>query len=355
MDLHGGNIYKFQREGKRDILDYSSNINPLGVPESLKEAIKNNFDVLEKYPDINYVELRESIGKYNGVSRENIIVGNGATEVLFLYMKALAPKRALIVSPTFAEYERALKNIDSEIDYFSLDEIREENKNYFDLDIERLKKESINFDLVVLCNPNNPTGNFLELEKIKDLNEFLKKNGTKLFIDECFIEFIAKWENKTSKLLRNKNIFILRALTKYFALPGIRLGYGISFDEDLIDKINSIREPWTVNAFADLAGKVILDDKEYMKKTDRWIIEERKNFVEKLKEIKEVEVFETYSNFILLKLKTLTSEEFVKKMLDRGILVRDAKNFKFLNEKYVRIAIKDVEKNRKFINKIKNL
>ena len=355
MDLHGGNIYKFQREGKRDILDYSSNINPLGVPESLKEAIKNNFDVLEKYPDINYVELRESIGKYNGVSRENIIVGNGATEVLFLYMKALAPKRALIVSPTFAEYERALKNIDSEIDYFSLDEIREENKNYFDLDIERLKKESINFDLVVLCNPNNPTGNFLELEKIKDLNEFLEKNGTKLFIDECFIEFIAKWENKTSKLLRNKNIFILRALTKYFALPGIRLGYGISFDEDLIDKINSIREPWTVNAFADLAGKVILDDKEYMKKTDRWIIEERKNFVEKLKEIKEVEVFETYSNFILLKLKTLTSEEFVKKMLDRGILVRDAKNFKFLNEKYVRIAIKDVEKNRKFINKIKNL
>ena len=355
MDLHGGNIYKFQREGKRDILDYSSNINPLGVPESLKEAIKNNFDVLEKYPDINYVELRESIGKYNGVSRENIIVGNGATEVLFLYMKALAPKRALIVSPTFAEYERALKNIDSEIDYFSLDEIREENKNYFDLDIERLKKESINFDLVVLCNPNNPTGNFLELEKIKDLNEFLGKNGTKLFIDECFIEFIAKWENKTSKLLRNKNIFILRALTKYFALPGIRLGYGISFDKDLIDKINSIREPWTVNAFADLAGKVILDDKEYMKKTDRWIIEERKNFVEKLKEIKEVEVFETYSNFILLKLKTLTSEEFVKKMLDRGILVRDAKNFKFLNEKYVRIAIKDVEKNRKFINKIKNL
>lgn len=355
MDLHGGNIYKFQREGKRDILDYSSNINPLGVPESLKEAIKNNFDVLEKYPDINYVELRESIGKYNGVSRENIIVGNGATEVLFLYMKALAPKRALIVSPTFAEYERALKNIDSEIDYFSLDEIREENKNYFDLDIERLKKESMNFDLVVLCNPNNPTGNFLELEKIKDLNEFLEKNGTKLFIDECFIEFIAKWENKTSKLLRNKNIFILRALTKYFALPGIRLGYGISFDKDLIDKINSIREPWTVNAFADLAGKVILDDKEYMEKTDKWIFEERKNFVEKLKEIKEVEVFETYSNFILLKLKTLTSEEFVKRMLDRGILVRDAKNFKFLNEKYVRIAIKDVEKNRKFINKIKNL
>lgn len=355
MDLHGGNIYKFQREGKRDILDYSSNINPLGVPESLKEAIKNNFDVLEKYPDINYVELRESIGKYNGVSREDIVVGNGATEVLFLYMKALAPKRALIVSPTFAEYERALKNIDSEIDYFSLDEIREENKNYFDLDIERLKKESVNFDLVVLCNPNNPTGNFLELEKIKDLNEFLEKNGTKLFIDECFIEFIAKWENKTSKLLRNKNIFILRALTKYFALPGIRLGYGISFDKDLIDKINGIREPWTVNAFADLAGKVILDDKEYMEKTDKWIFEERKNFVEKLKEIEEVEVFETYSNFILLKLKTLTSEEFVKKMLDRGILVRDAKNFKFLNEKYVRIAIKDVEKNRKFINKIKNL
>lgn len=355
MDLHGGNIYKFQREGKRDILDYSSNINPLGVPETLKEAIKNSFEVLERYPDINYVELRESIGRYNGVSKENIIVGNGATEVLFLYMKALSPKRALIVSPTFAEYERGLKNIDSEIEYFPLDEIREEGKNYFDLDIEKLKKEGAKFDLVVLCNPNNPTGNFIDVERIKDLNESLEKNGTRLFIDECFIEFMTNWQKKTSKILRNKNIFILRALTKYFALPGIRLGYGITYDMDIVKKIGDIREPWTVNAFADLAGKVILDDKEYMEKTDKWIVEERKNFVEELKKIEEVEVFETYSNFILLKLKTLTSEEFVKRMLDRGILVRDAKNFKFLNEKYVRIAIKDVEKNRNFINKIKNI
>lgn len=355
MDIHGGNIYKFQREGKREILDYSSNINPLGVPKSLKEGIKNNISLLERYPDVHYVELRESIGEYNHISSDNIIVGNGATEVLFLYMKALLPKRALIISPTFAEYERALKNIDCEIGYFKLDENIQNEKRNFYLDVEKLKREAINYQLIVLCNPNNPTGSFVKKEILEELNEFLETNNIKLFVDECFLEFVEGWEEKTLNTLKSKNIFILRALTKYFALPGIRLGYGITYDNKIIEKINSIKEPWTVNAFADLSGKIILKDKEYIGKTDNWIKNERVRFVEELKKVDYIEVYETYTNFVLLKIKNMKAEEFQKRLLEKNILVRNCSNFKFLSNNFVRIAIKDTEKNNIFLKSIKNL
>lgn len=175
MDLHGGNIYRLKREGKGELLDYSSNINPLGVPESFKQKVIENFDILEKYPDPDYVELRESIGRYNGIDIENIVVGNGATEILFLYMKSLKPKKAYIVAPSFAEYRRALESIDCEIEYFILDE-----KENFNFDVERFINSIPQCDLVVICNPNNPTGGFISLENIQKINEELKRREIKL-------------------------------------------------------------------------------------------------------------------------------------------------------------------------------
>lgn len=353
MEIHGGNIYKLQREGKKDILDYSSNINPLGVPESLKKAVSENFSVLTRYPDINYTELRESIGKYNNIESENIIAGNGATEVLFLYIKALKPKKVLIAAPTFAEYERAVKNAECEIDFF---ELKEEDN--FILNKDKFIQKAKNYNLAVICNPNNPTGKFISKEIIFEINENLKKSGTKLFIDECFIEFISGWKEKTSALFKSENIFILRALTKFFALPGLRLGYGICFDKKIIEKINEIREPWSVNGFADLAGKVILNDIEYIKNTEKWILEERKYFTDSLKEIEEnkkIKIYETETNFILIKLLEMTSEEFKSRMEEKNILVRNASNFKFLDNSFIRLAIKDREKNKKVIEAVKEV
>ena len=353
MEIHGGNIYKLQREGKKDILDYSSNINPLGVPGSLKKAVSENFSVLTRYPDINYTELRESIGKYNNIDSENIIVGNGATEVLFLYIKALKPKRVLIAAPTFVEYERAVKNAECEIDFFKLKE--EDN---FILNKDKFIQKASNYNLAVICNPNNPTGKFISKEIIFEINENLKKSGTKLFIDECFIEFISDWEEKTSALFKSENIFILRALTKFFALPGLRLGYGICFDKKITEKINEMREPWSVNGFADLAGKVILKDVGYIKNAEKWILEERKYFIKSLKKIeknKKIKVYETETNFILIKLFGMTSEEFKSRMEEKNILVRNASNFKFLDNSFVRLAIKDREKNKKVIEVVKEV
>lgn len=353
MDLHGGNIYALERTGKKEILDYSSNINPIGVPETLIKAISENFSVLERYPDINYIGLRESIGKYNDINMENIIAGNGATEVLFLFAKALNPKKVLIVSPTFAEYERAFRNINCEIDYFEL----KENEDFV-LDKKRFIETAKLYDAAVICNPNNPTGKFISKDIVKEINTEFEKAETKLFIDECFIEFIENWKEKSAAEFKSKNIFILRALTKFFALPGIRLGYGICFDEELTEKINEIREPWSINAFADLAGKVILNDEEYIEKTEKWIAEERKLFTAELKEIEKegkIKVYDTETNFILIKLTHITSETFRQKMINKNILVRNASNFKFLDNSYIRLAIKDREKNQKVIQAVKEV
>lgn len=350
MDLHGGNVFRLERDGKVNILDYSSNINPLGVPKSFKEAVINNFSILEKYPDPEYVELREAIGDYNGISSENVVVGNGATEILFLYMKAIKVKSAMIVSPTFAEYERALKVNGAQVSYFEL----KESEN-FKLDVDRLLEEIQDEELVVICNPNNPTGRFISLEDIDKISLVLDKKGKKLFVDEAFIEFIDNWTDKTSILLKRKNIFILRALTKFFALPGVRLGYGLCYDTELLKKISSIREPWSVNSFAELAGKVMLKDEGYIRATELWIEEEKKWFHDELKNIKNIKPYKTESNFILIKLLSMNSKNFRDKMIDEGIVVRDASNFKFLNESFVRLAVKDRDKNKKILEKIEKV
>ena len=209
-DLHGGNIYKFEREGK-EVLDFSSNINPLGVPQKFTDIAKENFDKLTNYPDPYYIELREKIGEHNSVTKENIIVGNGATEILFLYMRAVKPKKVLVLAPCFAEYERALKSVNAQIEYFELKE-----KNNFYPDIQTLKKklEGQHYDLFLFCNPNNPTGQLIKFDDVKDLAAICKKQDIKIFIDEAFIEFVENWKEKTVALLKNKDVFIMRAFTK---------------------------------------------------------------------------------------------------------------------------------------------
>jgi threonine-phosphate decarboxylase len=346
MDLHGGNIYKIFREKEiKEILDYSSNINPFGLPESLKKAIIENMDVLEKYPDPDYYDLRKIIARYNGVEIENVLAGNGATELIFLYMKAVKPKKALILSPTFAEYERGIKTAapQCEITYFHLKETED-----FQPDIKRLKEEMKNrYDLIVLCNPNNPTGKFLTKEKIKDILAECDKYNTKLFTDEAFVEFVEGGVKSSiaGEEINKKNLFIIRALTKFFAMPGLRLGYALFFDAGLKQEFDRLKEPWSVNAFAELAGKILFSDSEYIEKTEKWIKEEKKYMYKELGKISNIRVYETETNFILIKMPGKNAADIREKMLENGILVRDASNFTYLDGTFIRLAVKDRENN----------
>lgn len=364
-DFHGGNIYKIFREKNIDkILDYSSNINPYGLPENLKKEIFEKLFVLERYPDPDYIELREKIAEKNNLNIENIIVGNGATEIIFLFMKILSPKKVLIVSPTFGEYERAIKastlaNDNLEINYFELKEA--EN---FVLNIKNLETElENNYDLLILCNPNNPTGQFLKLKKLEEILKICEQKNTKLFVDEAFVEFVEDWENESiiNSKENKENLFVIRAFTKFFAIPGLRLGYGICFNKNLLKKMLEKKEPWSVNNIADLAGQTVLDDENYIQKTKEWIKDQKKYMYENLNKIEGLRAYKTEVNFILLKIednlleKGLDVKNLRKKMLEKGILIRDASNFIYLDKHYFRLAIKDKLNNEKVIETLTSI
>ena len=381
MDFHGGNIYKvFREKNIKEILDYSSNINPYGIPESLKSRIIENLEILERYPDPDYVELREKLANLNNVNLSDIILGNGATEIIFLFMKVINPKKILIVSPTFGEYERAVKavgtsrnsidlscsddnknieNKEIEIEYFELKE-----SDDFKLNIGNLKNQlEKKYDLLIICNPNNPTGKFLKLAQTEEILKECNKYDTKLFIDEAFIEFLADGmkESIINTEENKKNLFVTRAFTKFFAIPGLRLGYGMYFDKELEQKISEKKEPWSVNNIAELAGLTVLDDTEYIEKTLKWITKEKIYMYEKLNEISGIKVYETEVNFITGKIdeklfsEGLNVKVLREKMLEQGILIRDASNFKFLDERFFRLAIKDRASNDRVIEAMKEI
>ena len=369
MDFHGGNIYKvFREKNIKGIMDYSSNINPYGIPESLKKRITENLEVLERYPDPDYVELRQKLANMNKVNLSDIILGNGATEIIFLFMKVINPKKILIVSPTFGEYERAVKatgisgdieNKKIEIEYFELKE-----SDDFKLNIENLKNElEKKYDLLIICNPNNPTGKFLKLVQTEEILKECNKYDTKLFIDEAFIEFLEDGmkESIINTEGNKKNLFVTRAFTKFFAIPGLRLGYGMYFDKELEKKISEKKEPWSVNNFAEMAGLTVLDDAEYIEKTLKWIAEEKIYMYEKLNKISGMKVYETEVNFITGKIDEKLFSEGInvkvlrEKMLEQGILIRDASNFNFLDERFFRLAIKDRASNERVIEAMKEI
>ena len=382
MDFHGGNIYKvFREKNIKEILDYSSNINPYGIPESLKKRITENLEVLERYPDPDYVELRQKLANLNKVNLSDIILGNGATEIIFLFMKVINPKKILIVSPTFGEYERAVKATGISVDTVDLSCSNGNNKNvenkkieieYFELkesddfklNIENLKNELENkYDLLIICNPNNPTGKFLKLAQTEEILKECNKYNTKLFIDEAFIEFLEDGmkESIINTERNKKNLFVTRAFTKFFAIPGLRLGYGMYFDKELEKKISEKKEPWSVNNFAEMAGLTVLDDAEYIEKTLKWIAEEKIYMYEKLNKISGMKVYETEVNFITGKIDEKLFSEGLnvkilrEKILEQGILIRDASNFNFLDERFFRLAIKDRASNERVIEAMKEI
>ena len=385
MDFHGGNIYKIFREKNiKEILDYSSNINPYGIPESLKKRITENLEILERYPDPDYIELRQKLAHLNKVDMSNIILGNGATEIIFLFMKVINPKKILIAAPTFGEYERAVKAIERmedssilgdsnkkkdvgnscgkqkiEIEYFELKE-----SDDFKLNIHNLKNElEKKYDLLIICNPNNPTGKFLKLSETEEILKECNKYNTKLFIDEAFIDFLKDGikESIINTKENKQNLFVTRAFTKFFAIPGLRLGYGVYFDKNLEKGISEKKEPWSVNNIAEMAGLTVLDDTEYIEKTLKWITKEKIYMYEKLNEINGIKAYKTEINFITVKIedKLFSKELNVKilreKMLEYSILIRDASNFKFLDERFFRLAIKDRKNNDRVIETLKKI
>ncbi len=352
---HGGNIYEVAKKygyEESEILDFSANINPLGVPNSLKNAIISNINSLVNYPDPNYRDLVKAIAEYNGINEEYILPGNGATEIIFKFIEALSPKKALILAPTFSEYERSLRRVKCTVEYFYLDE-----KNDFKLDKNRFMESMNNdYDLIVLCNPNNPTGQIIDRKILSSILSKARENQTNLMVDEAFIEFVDSEELATmlEYIHEYKNLYIIRAMTKFFAVPGIRLGYGITSNKEIISSILDKREPWTINTFASMAGRVLLTDKEYITQSKDFFNRERKFMYDNLKNLNFIEVYRPEANYIFLKLlKEMDSLQ--ESLIKRKILIRSCDNYINLDSRYFRAAIKDRNSNNKFIKAMKEV
>lgn len=348
---HGANVEDICRKYNKkieDIIDFSSNINSK-VITGLENYILESLDKCKSYPDINYVNLRNNISNYINIDPQFIIPGNGATEIIYLMMKSIGKKIA-ILNPTFSEYERSARLNDLEIVSIDLDK-----DNNFALDINKIKEKINNFDSLFICNPNNPNGKIKELE---ELLELIVENNKLLIVDETFMEFVED-EHKYSLLKyveKYENIFILKAVTKFFGMPGLRLGYGVTSNKEIIKNIYKYKEPWTINSFAEHLSNYIFKDVNYISDSKAFYIKERQYMMKELSSIKYLVPYETDTNFMLIRLIDVTASELKELLLEKGnILIRDASNFIGLDESYIRVAIKSHEENKKLIEVIKNL
>ncbi len=350
--LHGGNLWQTAEKYRippDEIIDFSANINPWGNLLGVIEAIRKNMASIFHYPDPEYRRLTLKLSEFLKIEQANIVVGNGATEIIYLVMMAIRPERAIIPVPTFTEYERALRLTGGKVKSLYLKEGQD-----FTLDTDELIKMAKNVQMIILCNPNNPTGKLLSRSKMQRIVDEAKKMGKFVVIDESFIDFQLQ-QSLMDTIKTNQNIFIVRSFTKFFSIAGLRLGYGVG-NKKLIAKIKSIKQPWTVNSLAEAVGIQILENTEKFEKL-KTQIENEKNFLYKnLFKIDGMKPYTSDTNFILIKIKTsLSSSWLTSELAKKGILIRDCSNFVGLSDKFVRMAVRKREENKKLIYNLEQI
>jgi len=350
MLFHGGNIYRIaEMTGivPEKVIDFSASINPIGPSElaitEIKKAIKN----LQFYPDPEAKILKKTISELYAIKQDFILCGNGSIELIYLIARALKPSKVLIPVPTFEEYERAVKIAKKEVEitYFHL-----KSEDFFKIDTELFIKSIPGHDMVFLCNPNNPTATVLHKEELLYIIKAASEHKCYIVIDEAFIDFLP--DNTVIKEVEKyPYLIVLRSLTKFYALTGLRIGYGV-FPLRLMDRMLAFKEPWTVNTLAIHAASVILIDDKFRKDTFKWLKREKTFIEEGLKKLN-IQFFPSVVNFYLLKIKD--GKSFVELMKKKGLLLRSCYNFKGLDDSYIRIAVKTRNENKILLHEFRKL
>lgn len=351
MNFHGGDIYNYNAK----LLDFSSNINPLGVPESFKQKLINHMEEFTRYPDIEYRALKANLGKYLGnIDKEMISVGNGAVELIYKGISALGCSYGAALSPSFVEYgaASALNNMN----FINMGEYQE-NKQGFS--VGKIAAYIKNNMVMILCNPNNPTGSLIKLSEMQFIADELKRKGGYLIVDEAFIEFTDDYpQNSMVNLIdQYDNVMVIRAATKFFGMPGIRLGYAVCNNIKISASIQSKLEPWNVNTAAVLAGETVFFDEEYINASREWIKSERQYVYDRLNKMKEIKAYKSYANYHLIKLLNLDMDAWLlkKSMTELGILIRTPEGFHDLTKYHVRLAVKDRASNKIMCDTLKDI
>ena len=331
-EIHGGNVY-----GREVRLDFSVNINPLGMPQGVRQAITEYTAWDETYPDIECTDLRRAIAQKEGIAPEQILCGNGASELLMAVVRAAAPEKCAIAAPSFSGYERAVRAAGAEPVFY---ELSHDTGFGYETVCDRLSKMTV--QMLFLCNPNNPTGGTVDRAFLIAAAERCRECGCLLVVDECFNKFLDDAEAVTMKpyLEQYPNLVILDAFTKIYAMPGLRLGYCMTANERIREKMRSVMQPWSVSTLAQVAGEAALEEEFYVYEV-RTVIREERSFLEHEMRKLGLTVFSARANFIFFK----APEDLAEKLLAKSILIRDCSNYRGLKKGYFRIAVRGHREN----------
>ena len=350
--FHGSDLEKIESIygiKKEDIISFSANVNPLGVSPLLRSTLSAQIDAITSYPDREYTSLRKCIAEYCHTDYENIIVGNGSTELISLFIQIEHPKKALVIGPTYSEYEREISLGGGTTLYYPLKE-----EDDFELNVEDfLSHLNESLDLLVICNPNNPTSSCITRKNMRRILDACKQYDIYVMVDETYVEFADNMEEIDSIPLTNyyNNIVILRGTSKFFAAPGLRLGYAITGNRDLIKAINTRKNPWTINSLAVVAGETMFKDTAYIEQTRQLIASERNRCYQALQASPDYKVYKPSGNFMLAKITKdeWTSEYLFDKAIRQGMMIRDCSTFPFLDNKYIRFCFMKPEDNARLL------
>lgn len=343
--IHGGDLTTCrERYGQREYIDFSASLNPLGQPESVRLALQNCADACMRYPDALCRELKSALSRYDGVPEEWIVCGNGASDLIYRIALGLRPKAALLPSPTFAEYEQALRLVDCDIRFHQL---REDADFALTGDILEEIPES---GIVFLCNPNNPTGGVVEKGLLRRIADTCAARGSTLAIDECFLEFVDFGEDYSlkSELAGRNNVILMRAFTKMYALPGVRLGYVITPDSGLSELLNRVGATWSVSVPAQLCGVAAAGEKDFAARTRERVGDWRQKLSDRLKRLG-FKVYPSNANYLLFRSEV---HDLAERLCERGIVIRECGNFKGLRPGFYRVAVRTEQENNRLLDEI---
>lgn len=350
---HGGDVFTMARQlgtTADAIADFSASINPLGMSPAARQAIIAALDSLVHYPDNSHQELRQALAAHHGVSPSAIAVANGSTELIYRLPALLPGRRALIVSPTFSEYRHALDQHGWESQPFILSAA-----HGFGLDLGGLERSlAEGYDALYLCNPGNPSGRLYPPGLVEQVCRLCQGTGTFLVLDEAFMDFCEEASAKRF-ITGQENGLVLRSMTKFFAIPGLRLGYSIA-NEALTARLTALGGPWTVNTLALAAGVAAIHDTEHNRRTIDIVRQEREYLAERLSRLPMLTVYPSAANFLLVEITNgVSAREVKERLLASRLLIRDCANFAGLTPSFFRIAVRTREENGRLLECLENI
>lgn len=345
--IHGGDVTGYRLRFGRMPLDFSASLNPFGMPPAVRDAARRAVDDATPYPDPLCRELKRAVAGQYGIPESYLFFGNGAADVIYRFAAALRPRKALIPVPTFVEYERALTAAGCEIKFHHL-----RRENNFQMAEDFLADMTGDVDAVFLCQPNNPTGLMLGV-RLSDILGRAARTGATVFLDECFCRFMDGWERHTAvhELSKRDNLFILDSFTKLYAMAGIRLGFGMTGNAALLEKVIAAGPPWSVSAIAQAAGLAALGETEYVERSLEAIRSAREDLVAGLRRLGAT-VIGFGANYVFFHDAT---PELGDRLMREGILIRNCANFRGLEPGYHRVAVRLKEENGQLLRAIEKV